>query len=137
VSEIFTIIDETRPTSVDASIDEGRVLLAHAAIEQALGWELKPEGFCRDAVCVPVRENSGMLRQDRVDLAAFADLLARPLALDVEERAAALAASAEERGSSLATGEAPEFTLPDLSGRMHSLSNYRGKKLFLAVWASW
>jgi peroxiredoxin len=32
---------------------------------------------------------------------------------------------------------APDFTLPDLDGRMHSLSDYRGKKVFLLAWASW
>ena len=33
--------------------------------------------------------------------------------------------------------EAPDFTLPDLEGRQHSLSDYRGRKVFLASWASW
>jgi peroxiredoxin len=33
--------------------------------------------------------------------------------------------------------EAPDFTLPDVSGTPHSLSDYRGKKVLLATWASW
>ena len=32
---------------------------------------------------------------------------------------------------------APDFSLPDLEGREHSLSDYRGNKVFLATWASW
>ena len=32
---------------------------------------------------------------------------------------------------------APDFTLPDLDGSPHSLSSYRGRKVFLATWASW
>jgi hypothetical protein len=32
--------------------------------------------------------------------------------------------------------EAPDFTLPDLDGRMHSLSDYRGRKVVLLTWAS-
>ena len=32
---------------------------------------------------------------------------------------------------------APDFALPDPSGRIHRLSDYRGKKVFLVTWASW
>ncbi len=135
--ETFTIIDETRATEVDATIDGDRVLLSPDATERALGWLLQPEGFCRAGICVPVREGSRAVVDGNVDLAALADLLGRPLALDLDERAAAMGVSAHDRAAALATLEAPDFTLPDLDGRMHSLSAHRGKKVFLAVWASW
>ena len=32
---------------------------------------------------------------------------------------------------------APDFTLPDSTGRMHRLSDHRGKKVLLVTWASW
>lgn len=32
---------------------------------------------------------------------------------------------------------APDFTLPDLKGRMVSLSDYKGKVIFLNFWATW
>jgi tetratricopeptide (TPR) repeat protein len=32
---------------------------------------------------------------------------------------------------------APEFTLPDLAGRMHSLSSFRGRPVLLNFWATW
>ena len=32
---------------------------------------------------------------------------------------------------------APDFSLPDINGQPHRLSDYRGKKVFLATWASW
>jgi peroxiredoxin len=48
-----------------------------------------------------------------------------------------LAESAADRAAALASLEAPDFTLPDPSGRTHSLSDYRGKKVFLVTWASW
>jgi peroxiredoxin len=33
--------------------------------------------------------------------------------------------------------QAPDFTLPDMDGKMHSLSDFRGKKVLLITWASW
>ncbi|MBI3635877.1 MAG: cytochrome C biogenesis protein, partial [Candidatus Rokubacteria bacterium] len=33
--------------------------------------------------------------------------------------------------------EAPDFRLPDLEGRLHTLAQYRGRKIFLVSWASW
>jgi peroxiredoxin len=32
---------------------------------------------------------------------------------------------------------APDFTLPDLAGKPHTLSHLRGKKVLLVTWASW
>ena len=32
---------------------------------------------------------------------------------------------------------APNFTLPDLDGKMVSLADYRGKVVFLNIWATW
>jgi len=37
----------------------------------------------------------------------------------------------------LSSLEAPDFTLPDMNGKIHSLSNFRGKKVLLLTWASW
>jgi hypothetical protein len=137
MADAFTIIDESRAVDVDADVVHGRVLLSPETVAEALGWTLRPEGFCRDDVCVPVREDARVMVDGKVDLAGLADLLQRPIALDLDERAAALAASSHDRGAALSTLEAPDFTLPDLDGRMHSLSAHRGKKVFLAVWASW
>jgi hypothetical protein len=62
---------------------------------------------------------------------------ARPLAVDREEAVAYLGVSAAERAAALAALEAPDFTLPDLDGRRHTLSEHRGKKVLLVAYASW
>lgn len=133
----FTLIDDGRVCETGATITADHVYLTPAALQATLGWELKPQGLCKDDRCVPVRGRADLVTDAGVDLAAFAALLARPLALDLDERVACLGASAAERSAQLASLEAPDFTLPDLSGTMHALSDYRGKKVLLVAYASW
>ena len=133
----FTIIDEQQPVDVLAEREGERVWLRADALEAALGWKLEPRGLCRGGVCVPVAARSGLVSERGVELAGLADLLERPLAVDAEEGVAALAASAQERTAGLASLAAPDFALPDLAGRVHRLSEHRGKKVLLIAYASW
>ena len=133
----FTLIDETRPHVVDATVRGDAVRVAPEVVARALGWELKPQGLCRDDTCIPVRERDALVDRDGVDLATLARLLDRPVAMDPAERVAVLGASAGTRAGRLASLEAPDFTLPDLDGRAHSLAGYRGRKVLLIAWASW
>jgi hypothetical protein len=133
----LTLIDAGQPRTVEGAVHGGAIRLAPDALEQALGWELKPEGLCRAGTCVPVRDRGALVHEDGIDLAALARLLDRPLAMEAEEGVAALGASATERADRLVSMEAPDFTLPDLQGRLHSLRDQRGKKTLLIAWASW
>jgi hypothetical protein len=135
--ERFAILDAGRRVDVDAQVSGERVALAPGALEAQLGWTLEAEGLCRGPLCVPVRDRAALVGERGVDLAELARLLERPLALDVAERAAALGTPAEERRAALHGLEAPDFTLPDLSGRQHTLSAHRGKKVLLIAYASW
>ena len=74
---------------------------------------------------------------DGIARATKAGASGRPVAIDREERAAYLGVSAAERAKVLSSLEAPDFTLPDLDGRMHTLSAHRGKKVLLVAYASW
>ena len=129
----FTLIDETRPARPRRPSRDAGVRLPAAALAAALGWELKPEGLCRGAVCVPARD---VVDTDGVDLVGLASALGRPLALDVEARMAVLGASAADRAARLRSLDAPDFTLPDVHGAPHTLSRYRGRKVFLLAYAS-
>ena len=75
--------------------------------------------------------------RDGVERARRAQADGRPVALDVDERAAYLGVPAAERARRLASLEAPDFTLPDIDGRLHSLREHRGKKVFLVAYGSW
>lgn len=137
MSESFTLIEHAAVHEVSATLADGAVHLEPAALEQALGWALKPEGLCRGEVCVPVRDRDTLIRDGGIDLAAFAEVVGQPLALDVGERVAALGTPAGDRAAVLDAGVAPNFTLPDLDGKLHSLSDHFGKKVLLIVYASW
>jgi hypothetical protein len=133
----FVLLDEGRVCTVAATVDGHCVRVSPAALCEALGWELKPQGLCKDGRCVPIAGEADLANDEGVNLAGFARLLSRPLALDVDAGVACLGASAAERGAQLASLEAPDFTLPDLNGRLHALADYRGKKVLLVAYASW
>jgi hypothetical protein len=137
MGESFTLIDTNAVHPVTATLAGDAIYLNPAELERALGWTLKPEGLCRDEVCVPVRDRDALAGDAGIDLAAFANALGQPLALNVAERVAALGTPAADRAASLAGGKAPDFTLPDLEGKLHSLSDHRGKKVLLIAYASW
>jgi hypothetical protein len=133
----FTIVDDGRAVEVPAQLAGGRVRLDPTAVKDGLGWEMHDGLLCSDAMCIPVADEAALLGPDGIDLEAFARTLDRALAVDVDEHAAFLGGSARERAQALASQHAPDFTLPDLDGRLHSLGEQRGKKVFLAAWASW
>jgi len=103
--------------------------------ERVTGWTLKPEGMCRADVCVPMPASA--VGASEVDLAAFWQRLGGPIVASDSRDVWALGALADERNAALEGLEAPDFTLPDLDGVPRTLSKLRGKKVFLATWASW
>lgn len=133
----FTLIRDGESLPIEATIDAGRVVLSPEVVRESLGWRLEPEGLCQGDVCVPVRDPARLKGGSGLDLEVLAVTLGRPLALDAEERAAALGTAASDRAQRLASLEAPDFSLPDLEGKLHSLSDQRGKKVLLVAYASW
>jgi hypothetical protein len=107
--------------------------------ETATGWAAKPQGLCKGEVCVPLpagREQE-FVHGARVNVAALWRHLGQPVVHSERGHTWVLAESARDRAASLRSLEAPDFTLPDVSGRMHCLRDYRGKKILLVTWASW
>jgi len=133
----FTFLDEGRASTGDAYREGADVWVEARTLREAFGWELSPEGLCRDAVCIPVTARMRLTEGGRVSLTALAELLGRPLVVDAGERVAYLGAAARERAESLRSLVAPDFSLPDLDGHPHRLSEQRGKKVLLVAYASW
>lgn len=107
--------------------------LAPADLERATGWTLKPEGLCRDEICVPAQAQ--WLKDGQVDVAGFWRHLGRAVAHDGDVWV--LGAAPTERAQALQSLEMQDFELPDLAGQAHRLSEHAGKKILLATWASW
>lgn len=103
--------------------------------EKVTGWNLKPEGMCRAELCVPLPASA--VGVNEVDVQAFWRKLGGPVVASEASDVWALGAPAGERNAALEGLQAPEFTLPDVDGTPRSLSELRGKKVFLATWASW
>ena len=137
---MITILHEQRETRLlDAIADGDELWLDHAAIEQATGWSWKAEGLCRDDVCLPLPSaHAGKLVSDgRLNVAAMWRHSGQPVVHDAASNVWVLGSGAAQRGAALTTLQAPDFTLPDLDGGLHSLSSYRSRKVLLATWASW
>ena len=98
--------------------------------ENATGWTLKPEGACKNDICIPV-PNAGA---DTVNIAELASAMNLPL---IEEPEAKLWALGPDSigGKALSSAKAPELTLPDHKGKEFKLSSLLGKKVLIYAWA--
>jgi peroxiredoxin len=132
----LTVIDE-QVHRVTGTAKAGRLLVDSAAFTSAFGWELKPEGLCRGDVCVPVADPDSLTVDGRVDVAAVAGALGRPVVVDADAGMAAMGVDKDERRQALDGLQAPAFTLPDLDGATHGLDEWHGKKKLLVTFASW
>ena len=110
-----------------------------ADLERATGWTLKPEGLCRNEACMVVApsDREHLVEGEAVCASGLWGTLGRPVLHDERHSVWMLGEAAADRSRILESLEAPDFTLPDITGKLHSLSDFRGKKVFLATWASW
>ncbi len=132
-----TILYDDRVTEVaDAVADGGHLWLSPDDLAAATGWKLQPEGLCRGDACVRA-DDAWRDDQGRVDLAAFAEHMHQPLVRDETHDAWSFGESVSSLRDQMMSLEAPDFTLPDLDGRLHSLSDYRGQKVFMFSWGSY
>ncbi len=135
---MVTVLTEASEARVSA--EQGRTLwLTRGDLERATGWQMKPEGFCKDDVCVPTPrgQERDYLRDDEVNATAFWQLMGKTAVASRDGDVWFLGEGAQQRNEALLSLQAPDFTLPDFSGKPHRLSDYRRQRILLITWASW
>lgn len=138
-----TIIYDDVSTSLTAAReDAGQLWITTADLKRATRFEVKPQGVCRDELCFPLPKarQQEFLRKEPgtnwFNMSAFAALVHQPVAHDAALETWYFGLRSDQR-QGLSSLQAPDFTLPDINGKQHSLSDFRGKKVFLVTWASW
>lgn len=113
--------------------------LSVESLHSATGWQLKSEGLCKDDACVPLSADrrETLVEGEAVNASGLWRALDRPVLHDASRSTWMLGEGAADRARKLESLEAPDFTLPDIEGKLHSLSDFRGQKVLLATWASW
>ncbi len=138
-----TIVYDDAATQIAAAREEADQLwITTGDLKRATRFEVKPQGVCRDELCFPLPKarQQEFLRKEQgaswFNLTAFAALVHQPVAHDATLATWYFGLRADQR-QGLSSLQAPDFTLPDIHGKPHSLSDFRGKKVFLVTWASW
>jgi hypothetical protein len=133
-----TVVFEDAVVSVAAEPRGEALWIAAGELGRTLGWELRPEGFCRGRVCVPLpaARRAELVRVDgAIDLAALARHCRQVVVHDDVGDVWVFGRTDERDAARPIT--APDFALPDLDGRVHRLLDARGRKVLLNSWASW
>ena len=100
------------------------------------GWEIKPEGACRDDRCVPLPDLPPLAAGARFDVRAVAERLGMPIAHDDTHGLWAIGPESGGRRV-LDRAQMPELVLPDFDGGAFDVAGLRGRKVVLVAWASW
>jgi len=126
--------------------------LTHALTEDGLwitpedltrinGFELKPEGACFEALCIPIKGDAGLLKdeanQQWFNLTAFAALLEQACVVDTDNNIWSFGEIPSKRQGMLSDAQAPDFEVIDRSGKVIRMSDYKGKKALIITWSSW
>ena len=132
----LTVIDESGSHSFE-QLGFGKLGVSADDFARATGWTLKAEGLCKDEICVPVRDTAAMSNGASIDVAEFVRVTGRNMVIDSSRNVLAMGEQASSRAASMATLDAPNFTLPDINGNLVSLSDFANRKKLILAWSSW
>ena len=105
------------------------------------GFVIKPEGACLDDLCIPLQQNSDLLKtlddQQWVNVAAFADLMEQPYVVDEDTHTWSFGDMPVTRQAMFANARAPDFEILDRQRKVVRMSDFKGKKALIITWSSW
>jgi hypothetical protein len=124
-----TVVTDAGPTDASA------LWVRKSDLPRINKFELKPQGACRDDICIPIPSN--MTRGGYFNYSAFAKKVGQTVVADTDEGVWSLGEMQMLRGGFLKSRVAPDVAIPDRRGRTVHLSDFKGKKVLLVTWASW
>ena len=129
-----TVLYGDRAVPLSAVRPDPKDLWVRASDLQSInGFELKPQGACREDICIPVAKD--LQRGGFFNLTGFAKKVHQPVVTD--SGVWSFGDIPVLRGAFLNSRIAPDFAVPDRKGRVVHLSDFKGKKVLIVTWASW
>lgn len=139
-----TVLQEGKAVVIEQTLADPTDLWVRVEdLTRVNGFELKPEGACLDAICVPVqqdRDSDIFVRrsgQAWLNVTELASRIQQPFVVDHAADVWSFGTIPAQRQGFVRDALAPDFTLPDWRGEKRSLSDFKGKKVMLLTWASW
>src|SRR5262249_34412704 len=127
-----TIIYDGVATEITASPTPSKDLwVTMQDLKRATRFVVKPQGVCRDQLCFPLpkaRKAEFVATRGATEwfnLSEFARLLKQPVSIDDKHDTWFIGPRPDEQNSFLESLDAPNFTLPDVNGKAHSLADFR------------
>lgn len=139
-----TVLYGNHAVEITQTLEDPTDLWVTAAdLKRINGFELKAEGACLNDICIPLNqeEDNALVVTRRgkkwVNLTAFAQKLDQSWVVERAQAVWSFSAVPIARTAYIQSAVAPDFELPDRSGKMVRLSDFRGKKVMILTWASW
>jgi hypothetical protein len=131
---LTTVLYDDRAVPLDHIRPDPKDLWVRAAdLPRINQFELKPQGACRADLCIPISRE--LKSGDWFNLTGFARRIHQAYVND--SGIWSLGEIPVLRGDSYRARLAPDFAVPDRTGRVVHLSDFRGKKVLVITWASW
>ena len=129
-----TVLYGDRSATLDKVQAEGNELWVQKAdLPQINGFEVKPQGACREDLCIPLSKD--LVKGNWFNLTGFARKT-REAFLN-ESNVWSFGEIPMLRGAFVNSRIAPDFAVPDRHGKVVHLTDFRGKKTLVVTWASW
>lgn len=142
-ADVVTLFDGRTTQVADALLEADQLFVPLDTAAEVTGFDIKPSGACRGELCFPLRRQGAdaviVDRQGRSYLALtkWAEQLEQVVVHDDQQQVWSFGEIPQAVQAGLLSGAAPDFTLPDRSGKPVRLADFRGKKVMILSWASW